>query len=78
MVRGRWCGDGAGRLVFIGRKVEVCGVEVSPSPGKVFLGFVAAARNKKMQWKGLSVNYYSIPFSKVLSDGPFQLHSSLT
>ena len=76
MVRGRWCGDGAGRLVFIGRKVEVCGVEVSPSPGKVFLGFVAAARNKKMQWKGPSVNY-TTPFSRVFLR-PFQLHSSLT
>ena len=53
-----------------------CAVEVSPSPGKVFLGFVAAARNKKMQWKGPSVNY-TTPFSRVFLR-PFQLHSSLT
>jgi hypothetical protein len=64
---------------FIGRKMELCVVQWKfPLPlGKVFLGFVAAARNKKMHWKGLSVNYY-IPFSRVLSDGSFQLHSSPT
>ena len=62
MVRGRWCGDGADRLVFIGRKVEVCGVKFPLPRGKSFLDLLQQQGTKRCNGRDFQLTTTVFPF----------------